>query len=66
MTKTGADLQLWMVSYPGGMVRRISNDLSKYLSVAVSADGRTIASVQLNLTCSLWVGPANAQTLPRR
>ena len=60
MPKTGADLQLWMVTYPGGNVRRISNDLSKYLSVAVSADGRTIASVQLNLTSSVWVGPANA------
>ncbi len=59
LAKTGADPQLWMVSYPGGMVRRISNDLSKYLSVAVSADGRTIASVQLNLSSSLWVGPAN-------
>ena len=60
LAKTGADPQLWMVSYPGGMVRRISNDLSKYLSVAVSADGRAIASVQLNLSSSLWVGPANA------
>jgi len=60
LAKTGADPQLWIISYPAGIVRRISNDLSKYLSVAVSADGRTIASVQLNLTSSLWVGPANA------
>ena len=60
LAKTGADPQLWIVSYPGGIVRRISNDLSKYLSVAVSADGRAIASVQLNVSSSLWVGPANA------
>ncbi|MGH9502805.1 MAG: protein kinase domain-containing protein, partial [Terriglobales bacterium] len=60
LAKSGADPQLWIVSYPGGLVRRISNDLSKYLSVAVSADARSIVSVQLNVTSSLWVGPANA------
>ncbi|MGC2182372.1 MAG: protein kinase [Terriglobales bacterium] len=60
MPKTGTEPQLWVVTYPGGTVRRISNDLSKYLSVAISGDGRTIASVQLNLTSSVWVGPANA------
>ena len=60
MPKTGANPQLWVVPYPGGTVRRISNDLSNYLSVAISGDGRTIASVQLNLTSSVWVGPANA------
>ena len=60
MPKSGADPQLWVVTYPGGTVRRISNDLSNYLSVAISGDGRTIASVQLNLTSSVWVGPANA------
>ena len=58
LAKTGADPQLWMVSYPSGAVRRISNDLSKYLSVSVSSDGRTIASVQLNISSRVWIGPA--------
>ena len=60
MAKSGADPQLWIVSYPEGQIRRVSNDLSKYLSVAISADSRTIASVQLNLTSNVWVGPAGA------
>jgi Tol biopolymer transport system component len=34
--------------------------LSRYLSVAVSGDGRVIASVQMNITGGVWVGPANA------
>ncbi len=59
MAKTGAAPQMWMVSYPGGAVRRVSNDLSRYLSVSVSADGRTIASVQMNISSSIWIGPAN-------
>ncbi len=60
LAKTAAEPQLWLVNYPSGGVRRISNDLSRYLSVAVSGDGRAIASVQMNITSSLWVGPAGA------
>ena len=58
--KTGIPSQLWIVSYPGGTVRRVSNDLSEYLSVAVSGDGHTIAATQQNNTGSLWIGPSNA------
>jgi serine/threonine protein kinase/Tol biopolymer transport system component len=58
--KSSAPVQLWIVTYPGGGVRRLTNDLSSYVSASVSADGRTIASVQQNQTSSLWVGAANA------
>jgi eukaryotic-like serine/threonine-protein kinase len=60
MEKTGANRQLWMVTYPTGKVRRVSNDLSDYLSVAISTDGQTLASAQRNMSGELWVGPANA------
>ena len=58
--KTGIPSQIWIVSYPGGALRRVSNDLSEYLSVAVSGDGHTIAAMQQNNTGSLWIGPSNA------
>jgi len=58
--KTSAPVQLWIVTYPGGGVRRLTNDLSSYVSASVAADSRTIASVQENLASSLWVGAANA------
>jgi serine/threonine protein kinase/WD40 repeat protein len=60
MEKTGANTQLWMVTYPTGKVRRVSNDLSDYLSVAISTDGQMLASAQRNKSGELWVGPANA------
>lgn len=60
MEKSGANIQLWALSYPSGKLRRISNDLSDYLSVGVSSDGQTLASVQRNMSANLWVGPANA------
>jgi serine/threonine protein kinase/roadblock/LC7 domain-containing protein len=57
--KTAVPAQIWTVSYPGGVVRRISNDISDYLSVALSSDARTIAAVQRNLTSDLWTAPAS-------
>jgi TolB protein len=33
--KTGVPPQLWIVSYPGGRARKVSNDLSDYYSVSV-------------------------------
>jgi eukaryotic-like serine/threonine-protein kinase len=58
--KTGVFMQIWIVSYPGGKVRRLSNDLSGYSAVSVSADGRTITSVQQNGSRDIWVGPAKS------
>jgi Tol biopolymer transport system component len=60
MEKTAANIQLWLVEYPTGKVRRVSNDLSDYLSVAVSSDAQTLASVQRIMSANLWVGAANA------
>jgi serine/threonine protein kinase len=57
--KTAVPAQIWTLSYPGGVVRRISNDISDYLSVALSADAHTIAAVQRNLTSDLWTAPAS-------
>jgi eukaryotic-like serine/threonine-protein kinase len=57
--KTAVPAQIWTLSYPGGVARRISNDISDYLSVALSADARTIAAVQRNLTSELWTAPAS-------
>jgi eukaryotic-like serine/threonine-protein kinase len=56
--KSGAPVQLWIVSYPDGKVRRVSNDLNDYSSVAVSRDGRTIIASQENRVGNIWVGPA--------
>ena len=57
--KSAIPAQHWIVAYPSGTVRRVSNDLSDYSSATVSADGKMIASVQQNVSSSLWVGPAD-------
>ncbi len=60
LRKSATQAQLWVVSYPEGNIRKISNDLSEYESVAVTADGNAIAAVQLNMSSEIWVGPSDA------
>ena len=57
--RTGIPSQLWILSYPSGSARRVSNDLAWYLSVGVSADGKNIASVQQNMSSAVWIGPSD-------
>ncbi len=58
--RTAIPTQLWILGYPSGSVRRISNDLNIYRSVAVSADGKTIASAQQNISSAIWIAPADS------
>ncbi|MGB0033875.1 MAG: protein kinase [Candidatus Acidiferrales bacterium] len=58
--KASEPVQIWIVRYPDGVARRVSNDLTYYQSVSISADGRTIVSVQATETSSIWVGPASS------
>lgn len=44
----GEPFQIWYVSYPDGMVRRITNDLNSYRDLSLTSDGSTIVSVQSN------------------
>ena len=49
--------QVWYLHQPGGEIDRITNDLNNYNGVSLSADGRSIATVQTQLTSSVWVAP---------
>jgi len=64
--KTGIPSQLWVVGYPTGKARRISNDLSEYFSASLSADGSVIASVQTNRSSSVYVAPSDAPDQARQ
>lgn len=49
--------QLWYVSFPGGEVRRITNDLNAYgtSSLGLTADSRTLVTVQADKSAQIWV-----------
>ncbi|HEV7747223.1 MAG TPA: protein kinase [Pyrinomonadaceae bacterium] len=49
--------QLWYVSYPGGEVRRVTNDLNAYgtSSLGLTADSKTLVTIQADKSTQLWV-----------
>ncbi len=46
--------QIWHLSYPSGEARRITNDLSSYKGVSLTADSSTLVTVQSDTTSSIW------------
>jgi serine/threonine protein kinase len=54
--RSGVPTQLWFITYPQGVVRRISNDLYDYLSASLSGDGHTMVAAQRDYQTGLWVG----------
>jgi eukaryotic-like serine/threonine-protein kinase len=49
--------QIWLLSYPKGELRRITNDLNSYQGVSLTADGKTIISVQEERISNVWTAP---------
>ena len=56
---TGLRGQLWYLSYPGGQVRRITNDLSNYDSCCISMmrDGGTFAVIEDTFLSDVSIAP---------
>jgi serine/threonine protein kinase len=57
--------QIWLLPYPSGEVRRITNDLNGYgeVSLGLTADSATIATIQQVNASSIWVtGPNEDQS----
>jgi len=46
--------QIWHVSYPGGELRRITNDLFDYQNLSLSADSTNLVAIQDQQTSNLW------------
>lgn len=49
--------QLWLLSYPNGEVRRLTNDLEAYFWISISADGQMVVTRQQKIYSHLWLLP---------
>ena len=58
--------QLWVVSYPRGASRRITNDLNNYIGVSLSQDSSTLVALQSEVISNIWTGPADDQSKARQ
>jgi eukaryotic-like serine/threonine-protein kinase len=66
-SEPGSNLeQLWLLPYPTGEARRVTNDPNSYRSLSLSADSRTIIASQNETTSNLWVAPEGKSDLARR
>ena len=58
--------QLWLVSWPDGVSRRITNDTTDYYAVSLSADSKSIATVNDRGARSIWIAPGGKIEAARR
>jgi Tol biopolymer transport system component len=54
-----SDQQIWFIPYPQGATRKITNDLSDYHDLSVTADARTIIAIQTERKANIWVAAAH-------
>src|SRR6185295_8015448 len=47
--------QIWFIPYPKGSPRRITNDLTDYRDLSVTADGRTLITIQSEKKANIWL-----------
>ena len=58
--------QLWHVSYPGGEARRVTGDLTGFNGVSMTADGKTLVTVQETTVSNIWVSPDSSPARARQ
>lgn len=63
---SGYFYQIFEISYSGGPARRVTNDLANYSDISVTADGKTLLTVQGDWTSSLWIAPNGDSAKARR
>ena len=49
--------QLWLINYPEGTARRITNDLSTYRHIVLTQDGKKFITIQTQVMVNLWIVP---------
>ena len=57
--RPSSPLRLWQISLAAPMLRPLTNDVSDYLLAGLTADGRRLAAVRVDIARSLWVAPVS-------
>ncbi|HEV7374021.1 MAG TPA: winged helix-turn-helix domain-containing protein [Pyrinomonadaceae bacterium] len=58
--------QIWLMTYPSGETRRLTNDVNGYLGVSVSTDAKVIAASDSIPAKNFWVAPDGDWTQARK
>jgi Tol biopolymer transport system component len=57
-----ASAQVWMMDYPDGRIRRVTNDLGTYRAIGLTQNAKTFTTVQAQGLVNLWVLPEGNAT----
>ena len=58
--------QIWLMTYPSGETRRLTNDVNGYLGVSVSRDARVVAASESTPFKNFWIAPNGDWTQARK
>jgi eukaryotic-like serine/threonine-protein kinase len=58
--------QIWDVSYPAGKMRRITNDLSSYSALGLTASSRALVTIKGDNPSNIWIAPAGDSSRARQ
>src|SRR2546425_617107 len=53
----GDQYQIWRISYPDGEAQTLTNELSDYRNVSLTADSSALVGVLYDRTSNIWVAP---------
>jgi serine/threonine protein kinase len=54
--------QIWLLSYPSGEARRLTNDLNFYAGISLTADSRTLITARTLQTSNVWIASGFPET----
>ena len=57
---------IWRLSYPGGQLQQITNDLNNHDLLSVAGDSNTLLTVQWTRYVDLWIAPDSDASRARR
>lgn len=63
---SSSNSQIWQLAFPGGEVRRVTNDLSNYFGLSLTADARELVTTQQERFSNLWLVPRGAALLAKQ
>lgn len=63
---SSAEQQIWFVPYPTGTARRITNDLTDYRDLSITADARMLVTVQSEKKANIWLAASNDLDHPKQ
>jgi Tol biopolymer transport system component len=56
---SGTNDQLWLVAYPDGELRKMTNDLNSYRNLNLTPDSTKLVTVHSEVKSNIWVVPVN-------